>query len=356
MFGQRIDREPEIDHGPKNHVPTGPGIRIEDYGRHWFARSPWLRIIARIVTDSCKCRGEDAVAVDQLAIETGYGGHSLWEPLRRVMVRQPAPAGSDTEWSDLAYLHPVDHQRSVEEHAAFVELLVASGAEVILAPADEPGHMDAVFCYDPSLMTNEGAILLRPGKSQRVDEVAFHARTYVEIGVPILGEIQAPGTVEGGDTLWIDERTLAVGRSYRTNREGIRQLQEILQPLGVTVVSYDLAHYHGPGECLHLMSFISPVDDRLAVVYLPLMPVQLVEDLAERGWAFIEVPDDEFEPMACNVLALGPRDVVVMEGNPVTRERMQAAGCRVQLYPGGEISYNRAGGPTCLSRPIWRRA
>lgn len=283
-----------------------------------------------------------------------YGGHSLWEPLRRVMVRQPGLPASDHDWSDLAYLHPVDHQRSLEEHAAFVDLLIANGTDVVVVPPDEPGYLDAVFCYDPSLMTNRGAILLRPGKPQRVDEVAFHARTYAELGIPILGEIVAPGTVEGGDTLWLDDHTLAVGRSYRTNRAGIDQLQQLLAPLDVTVVAYDLAHYHGPGECLHLMSFISPVDDKLAVVYLPMMPVQLVEDLQERHWQFIEVPDEEFEPMACNVLALGPRNVVTMAGNPITQERMETAGCTVQRYPGDEISYNRAGGPTCLSRPLWR--
>lgn len=290
------------------------------------------------------------------AADRTYGGHSLWEPLRRVMVRQPGLPGADSDWSDLAYYHPPDQQRSEAEHAEFVELLVASGVEVVIAPPDEPGYLDAVFCYDPSLMTNGGAILLRPGKPQRVDEVAFHAKTYAEIGIPILGAIEAPGTVEGGDTLWIDDTTLAVGRGYRTNREGIRQLQAIVEPLGVEVVSYDLAHYHGPGECLHLMSFISPVDYRLAVVYVPLMPVQLVEDLQARGWRFIEVPDEEFEPMACNVLAVGPRDVITMDGNPVTRERMEAAGCRVRVYPGQEISFNRAGGPTCLSRPLWRKA
>jgi dimethylargininase len=288
--------------------------------------------------------------------ETSFGGHSLWEPLRRVMVRQPGIAATDSDWSDLAYFHPVDHQRSLDEHAAFVELLVASGAEVVITPPDEPGYMDAVFCYDPSLMTDGGAVLLRPGKPERVDEVAFHARTYAEIGIPILGGIEAPGTVEGGDTLWIDEHTLAVGRGYRTNRSGIEQLQTILGPLDVTVVAYDLAHYHGPGECLHLMSFISPVAEKLAVVYLPLMPVQLVEDLQDRGWDFIDVPDEEFESMACNVLALGPRIVVAMDGNPITRGRMEAAGCTVQVYPGAEISLNRAGGPTCLSRPLWRTA
>lgn len=315
-----------------------------------------MRIIGRIVTDSISERGAPALSAATDTTSRQFGGHSLWEPLKRVMVRQPGLPGSDSDWSDLAYVHPVDIDRSNAEHAAFVELLIQSGAEVVIAPPDEPGNLDAVFCYDPSLMTNGGAILLRPGKPQRVDEVAFHARTYAEIGIPILGAIEAPGTVEGGDTLWIDDSTLAVGRGYRTNREGIRQLREILAPLGVDVVAYDLAHYHGPGECLHLMSFISPVDDKLAVVYLPMMPVQLVEDLQERGWSFIEVPDEEFEPMACNVLAVGPSNVIAMDGNPVTKARMEAAGCTVRVYPGAEISYNRAGGPTCLTRPLWRRA
>lgn len=294
-------------------------------------------------------------AIDE-TFESSFGGHSLWEPLRRVMVRQPGVAATDADWTELAYLHPVDQQKSREEHAGFVQLLIDNGTEVVIAPPDEPGYMDAVFCYDPSLMTNGGAILLRPGKPQRVDEVAFHARTYAEVGIPILGEIVAPGTVEGGDTLWIDDTTLAIGRGYRTNKAGIAQMQALLEPLGVDVVAYDLSHYHGPGECLHLMSFISPVAEKLAVVYLPMMPVQLVEDLQERGWEFIEVPDEEFEPMACNVLALGPRNVVAMEGNPITKARMEAAGCTVHVYPGQEISYNRAGGPTCLSRPIWRKA
>lgn len=290
------------------------------------------------------------------ALAPNYGGHSLWEPLRRVMVRQPGPAATGDDWKDLGYLHPVDADRSRAEHDAFVRLLTDSGVDVVIAGPDEPGYLDAVFCYDPSLMTDAGAILLRPGKPQRVDEVAFHAKTYAELGIPIVGEIVEPGTVEGGDTLWIDRATLAVGRSYRTNAAGIEQLRRILDPLGVAVVAYDLPHYHGPGECLHLMSFISPVDERLAVVYRPLMPVALVEDLQSRGWSFIDVPDEEFEPMACNVLALGPREVVAMDGNPVTRQRMEAAGCTVHVYPGSEISYNRAGGPTCLSRPIWRKA
>jgi len=190
----------------------------------------------------------------------------------------------------------------------------------------------------------------------RLAEIDLTERSYGELGIPVIGRIEAPGTVEGGDTLWLDERTLAVGRGYRTNDEGIRQLKTLLAPHGVDIMTVDLPHWRGPGECLHLMSFISPVAERLAVVYLPLMSVPFVQELQRRGWSFIEVPDEEFETHGCNVLALAPMRVLVCDGSPVTRARLEAAGCAVMVYTGEELSHNRAGGPTCLTRPILRAA
>jgi N-dimethylarginine dimethylaminohydrolase len=276
-------------------------------------------------------------------------------PLKRVLVRKPAPPATGEESSAFAYPRTVDHARTVLEHDAFCALLEQGGAEVVLAGPDEAGLLDAIFAYDPSLMTDAGAILLRPGKELRLDEVDLAERSYTELGIPVIGRIEAPGTVEGGDAVWLDEQTLAVGRGYRTNDEGIRQLRELLAPRGIEVITVDLPHWRGPGECLHLMSFISPVADRLAVVYLPLMSVPFVEELKRRGWSFIEVPDEEFETHGCNVLALAPMRVLVCNGSPVTRARLEAAGCNVVVYTGDEISHNRAGGPTCLTRPILRQ-
>jgi N-dimethylarginine dimethylaminohydrolase len=205
-------------------------------------------------------------------------------------------------------------------------------------------------------MTDAGAVLLRPGKALRFAEVDLAEQSYAELGIPVIGRIEAPGTVEGGDTLWLDEGTLAIGRGYRTNDEGIRQLRALLAPYGIDIVTVDLPHWRGPNECLHLMSFISPVAERLAVVYLPLMSVPFVQELQRRGWSFIEVPDEEFETHGCNVLALAPMRVLVCDGSPVTRARLEAAGCEVLVYMGDELSHNRAGGPTCLTRPILRVA
>ena len=283
-----------------------------------------------------------------------YGGHSMTASLRSVLVRRPAPPATGEEWRAFGYPRPADHEAAEREHAAFRALLAAAGAEVVAAGPDAAGQLDAIFAYDPSLITDHGAVLLRMGKASRLDETGLAERAYADLGIPILGRIEAPGTVEGGDTLWLDERTLAVGRGYRTNDAGIAQLGAILAAIGVSVEPVALPHWRGPEECLHLMSLVSPVAPDLAVVYLPLLATAFVEHLRGRGWRFVEVPDAEFETLGCNVLALAPGRCLVVEGNPVTRARLEAAGCAVQSYAGAEISLNRAGGPTCLTRPLWR--
>ena len=211
---------------------------------------------------------------------------------------------------------------------------------------------DAIYVYDPALVTDDGAVMLRPGKEGRRGEVEVMAADFVEAGLPIAGRLDAPAMAEGGDTLWLDERTLLVGRGYRTNDEGIRQLAEALP--GVDVVAFDLPHLRGAGEVLHLMSLLSPLDVDLAVAYPPLMPVRLMELLVERGTEVVEVPDEEFETMGPNVLALAPRVALALEGNDETRRRMEKAGVDVRLYRGDEISRKGDGGPTCLTRPLLR--
>jgi dimethylargininase len=292
-----------------------------------------------------------------LATVTGfrYGGHSMTATLRSVMVRRPAAPLDSGNWQPFGYLHPIDHAKAEQQHDAFCEILAREGAELIAAGPDEAGHLDAIFCFDPSVMTNGGAILLRMGKDMRRDESAFHALTYGELCIPIIGVVEEPGMVEGGDTFWLDERTLAVGRGYRTNQAGIDQLARILEQIDVQVLTYDLPHWHGAEECLHLLSMISPVAGDLAVVYPPLMAVALLQELDERGWQMVEVPDEEYDSMACNVLALAPGNCLMLEGNPETRRRLEGAGCEVLTYDGSEISMNRQGGPTCLTRPIWRQ-
>jgi N-dimethylarginine dimethylaminohydrolase len=282
---------------------------------------------------------------------SAYGCQSMTDPLRRVLVRPPQPAAC-AAWRAYGWRAEPDPVAGGREHEAFCEILASAGAEVVVGETPVDGNPDAIYAYDPSLVAAAGAILLRPGKEGRRDEPAAHGRELAAAGVPIAARIDGAATIEGGDTLWLDDDTLLVGRGYRTNDAGIEALRQALP--GVGVIAFDLPHLRGAGEVLHLMSLISPVDRDLAVVYLPLLPVRLVELLSERGVALVEVPDGEFETMGANVLALAPRVALALDGNRETQRRLERAGAGVLVYRGDEISRKGDGGPTCLTRPILR--
>ena len=285
------------------------------------------------------------------AVLHAFGGVGTTAPLRRVLVRAPAPE-TCFAWRSYGWHREPDPVRLAEEHEAFRAELEEAGAEVVIAEGSVAADPDAIYVHDPALLANDGALLLRPGKEGRRVEVDVIAADFVEAGVPLAGRLEAPATAEGGDTLWLDERTLLVGRGYRTNDAGIAALAEALPD--VDVIAFDLPHLRGEGEVLHLLSLLSPLDRDLAVAYVPLLPVRLVQLLAERGVRLVEVPDEEFETMGPNVLALAPRVALALDGNPVTRRRMDAAGVDLRVYQGDEISRNGDGGPTCLTRPLVR--
>jgi dimethylargininase len=274
-------------------------------------------------------------------------------PLRRVYVRPPR-AEDASSWETYDWRTAPDPTAATAQHDAFRRTLAEAGADVIVGETVVQGDPDAIYAYDPTLMTDKGAILLRPGKVGRRAEPEAVGVDLTAAGVVIEGRLTDPATAEGGDMFWLDPTTLLVGRGYRTNDAGIEQLRALLTPRGADVVAFDLPHLHGPRSCLHLMSFISPLDRDLAVVYLPLMPVRLVQLLRSRGIEFVEVPEEEFDSMGPNVLALGPRRALALEGNPQTRRRMEAAGVEVLVYEGSDISRKGDGGPTCLTRPLMR--
>ncbi len=271
--------------------------------------------------------------------------------LRRVYVRAPEPADLST-WAAYGWHHRPDPGRIAEEHAAFREELARAGADVVLGRTPVAGDPDAIYAYDPLLLTDAGAILLRPGKEGRRGEPEALAADLTELGIPIAGRLEEPATAEGGDMFWLDERTLLVGIGYRTNDAGAARLRELLPQ--TEVVAFDLPHQTGPEDCLHLMSLISPLDDDLVVAFSPLLPVRLVQLLDAREIRRVEVPVQEYPTMGPNVLAMGPRLALALEGNPETRRRLEAAGVEVRTYAGDQISRNGDGGPTCLTRPLDR--
>jgi N-dimethylarginine dimethylaminohydrolase len=278
-----------------------------------------------------------------------YGVTSMVGRLRRVAVRPPSTRG---HYAVAHWAQPLDMDRLLDQHERFVALLDKLGCALeVLPPADD--MPDACFVYDPAFVVGRGVIELRGAKVVRQGEPPLLATQLENLGVPIVGRLVAPATADGGDMFWLDNQTLAVGRTYRTNQAGIDQLRAILEPQGVTVQSFDMPHDLGPAYCLHLMSVVSPVRGDLAVVYERLAPVALIQALQERGIEIVSVPEEDYLSLGCNVLAVAPGVVVMAQGNDATAKALRDHGVEVHTYEASEINKGE-GGPTCLTRPILR--
>jgi N-dimethylarginine dimethylaminohydrolase len=279
--------------------------------------------------------------------------------LRRVLVRRPedafgSPAFVQESWRALGYHGAPDIEAAKAEHEAFVGILRQAGAEVVYLEHDSVLGMDSLYPRDASVVCSDGAILCRMGKSARAAEPRAQGEAFERLGIPVLGAIEGNGRLEGGDVAWLDARTLVAGLGYRTNRAGIEQLRDLLADRIDELIVVPLPHWRGPQDVFHLMSMFSPLDHAVALVYSPLLPVPFRSALLERGFVLVEVPDDEFDSMGCNALALKPGQCLLVEGNPATRRRIEGAGIEVIEYTGVEISTRGSGGPTCLTRPLVR--
>jgi N-dimethylarginine dimethylaminohydrolase len=288
-----------------------------------------------------------------------FNGHSMVGPLERVLVCSPRTAGWNqperaARWQELGFHHAPDSATAQSQHEALCRELKTAGAEVIEMPPSPDLSLDAVYTHDSSLPTDYGLIVMRPGKPNRVAEGPQHASFCETLDIPTLGAITSPATTEAGDFLWLDPKTLLIGHGYRTNAAGIHQMRALLAPKGIEVISAPLPYGPGPSSCLHLMSLISLVDERTALVDLPWLAVQTVELLKSRGFDFIEIDASERDTLACNVLALGNNRLLAIEENHKTNTRLRQAGFDVRTFPATELCINGSGGPTCLTRPLLR--
>jgi len=286
----------------------------------------------------------------------GHGVDTMTGPLRCVAMRAPGAilAADHERWH---YAKPLDPDALGHQYRTFAELVAASGAEIVWLPDGDDDLADSIFTYDPSIMTPAGAIVLRPGKPLRSGEAELHRSFYRAHDIPIIGTITAPGTVEGGDCLWLDPATLAVGRGFRTNQAGIDQLVAIVESIHIEVTPYDLPYFRGPDACLHLMSVVNPLDTDLALVHAELMPIALHQVMVDMGYDLLHAPTDELEASAglsVNVLATGPRRGIAVDGFPRTVDLMRSAGCDVTVFRADELCIPCEGGPTCLTRPLLR--
>jgi len=279
--------------------------------------------------------------------------------LKRVLIKHPkdayqSQAKINEQSRQLNYIGVPDYNKAIIDYERLVDFLKSSSIQIDYLPKDNITSLDSIYTHDPCVVTNGGIILCNMGKDLRIPESTSIASFFKSIGVPILGQIEAPGTLEGGDVVWINERTVAVGEGYRTNAEGIHQFKTLLKNHVDKVISVPLPHWTGKEDCLHLMSNVSPIDNDLYLVYSRLLPVSFRQYLLELQIQLIEVPDEEYASMGCNVLAVAPRKVIMMNGNPITKLRLETEGVEVHTYDGSEISIKGAGGPTCLTRPYLR--
>jgi N-dimethylarginine dimethylaminohydrolase len=286
-----------------------------------------------------------------------FGANAMNAPLRNVIMRKPDQVMKHADPKEWHYGPTFDAEKAARQYEVFTRLIEDSGAKIHWLPDVSDGLSDSIFTRDPSIVTSAGAVTLNMGKALRKAEPALHEGAFQTLGVPTIGSIKEPGTVEGGDTIWLDAKTLVVGRGVRTNQDGIDQLAAILKPHGISVLSYDLPLWDGEAACLHLMSMISPLADDLYLVHAPLLPVALYQLMKAHGIHLIIAPADEFAAsngLSLNVLPTSPRKVIMVDGFPKTKAAMEAAGCVVATFEADALCIACEGGPTCLTGPVWR--
>ncbi len=288
-----------------------------------------------------------------------FGGQDEVAPIRHLLLKHcregfVSQQKIDREAGDLNYSGAPDFEAALREYDAFVELLDRFDIEIDMLPANDETTLDSIYVHDPVVISDRGAVLCNMGKRERAREPEAIAAYLRESGIPVLGSIEGEGRLEGGDLVWLGDRVVAVGEGYRTNAEGIRQLRQLLGESIDDLIVVPLPHWSGPADVLHLMSMVSPIDSDLLLVYSPLLPVPFRQRLVSRGMELVEVPEQEFATMGCNVLAVAPRQCIMLDGNPMTEQRLKSAGAEVLTYTGTEISRKGEGGPTCLTRPLHR--
>ena len=296
---------------------------------------------------------------DYQKISMAYSCHNMVNPIKKIILKHPKDAFKDQDtinkqFSRLNYFEAPNFNKAISDYDKFVGLLISFDIELHFLPKDNSTSIDSIYTHDPCVVSNNGVILCNMGKKARLAEPNTMEDYFKSIQLPILGRIKAPGTLEGGDVVWIDEKTIAVGEGYRTNKEGIKQLKHLLSDQVENVISVPIPHWTGPKDCLHLMSNISPIDHNLYLVYSRLLPVPFRKYLLDRNIELIDVPDEEYESMGCNVLAVAPRKVIMINGNLITKQLLEKKDIEVYTYDGAEISIKGAGGPTCLTRPFVR--
>ena len=276
-----------------------------------------------------------------------------WEPLRRALLCAPKPwAASIEDWGKLGYPQPRAASHAVREHQTFCQILSSHGVEVLLMDTPPPQAVDACYTCDPVLLMPQGAVISRMGKTSRRNETPFIRDYLLAMQVPIVATLSAPGTLEGGDCVWLSQDTLAIGIGHRSNADAVDQLKGLFP--SIQFLAIPLPGQGGPKACFHLGSILSMLGPDLALVHEPLLPDVLRSELQNRGIETVTCAPEEFDTQACNVLCTSPYRVVMVDGNPQTKASLEARKVTVTGVPGEELMLLGTGGPTCLVQSLQR--
>ena len=228
---------------------------------------------------------------------------------------------------------------AINQHDLLKAELKAFGCEVIDAN-ELDGHPNSVFTRDTALMTPEGYVQLRLGIESRLGEGNWMGETLANLGLPLVGRITTPGSVEGGDVV-LAGRIAFVGQSTRTNQEGIRQLSTILEPMG-----YEMRVIPLPDNILHLDKVLLTIAPD-TLLYCPnYVQAEMIE-----GYDTVEIECGG--NTTANMICLGDNEVLVNQSNSVVIEKLRARGMKVHVLDLEEFAKGM-GGPNCLIMPIER--
>ena len=288
-----------------------------------------------------------------------FGAQNMVSSMKKVLMQKPQKHMARVNTKKWNYIFPINQNLINKNYNEFYSIIKESGIEIFEMNLNDKNNelCDSVFTHDPSLVLNDGAIILNMGKKLRKKETLAHKKFYDSINIPIIGSIINDGIVEGGDCLWLNNRTLLVGESNRTNKKGINQLNKILKLLNIRLIHIKLPGIRNKNNCFHLMSIISMLDYDLAIGYSKLFPKDLKNILKEKKIKLLEMPEDEFiksKTLAVNVLTLSPRNIIMLNGYSKTFDLLYKADCKINLFSGDELCIKAEGGPTCLTRPILR--
>ena len=285
-----------------------------------------------------------------------YGAQSSVAPLKKAILRRPHWTAEDDCWREKwGYEREPNLKAAQQEHDAFAQVLRDLGTEIHYIEGEGPDLCDSVFAYDRAVITNKGAVVLRSGKPSRYPETELMAEGLRALGIPILLEMKLPMTADGGDFLWLRDDLVMIGQSYRTNATDHAEFIDLFASVGIEVKPAPIPYWTGPGDVMHLTSFISLVDEDLAVAHRKIMAVETVEFLKEHGVEFVDVSEEEFDMgLGANVLAVGPRKCVMLKDYPGVRRDLEAAGAEVHVFSGEELSHCMKGGATCMTLPLLR--